>query len=101
MAVRVVEFSSGGTKLERFLPINQHTQRKGLNFENWFSGELSRIGPYFSNKVTQKLMLFNNKKLAHKRKKSRKMGQFRGKISLTIGWTISEIIFETILVKYL
>ena len=35
MAVRVVKFSSGGTKLERFLPKNQHTQRKLLNFENW------------------------------------------------------------------
>ena len=25
----------GGTKLERVLPKNQHTQRKLLNFENW------------------------------------------------------------------
>ena len=25
----------GGTKLERFLPKNLHTQRKLLNFENW------------------------------------------------------------------
>ena len=33
MAIRVVEFSNG-TKLERFLPKNQHTQRKVLNFEN-------------------------------------------------------------------
>ena len=32
MAIRVVEFSNGGTKLERFLPKNQHTQRKLLNF---------------------------------------------------------------------
>ena len=40
MAIRVVEFSNGGgTKLERFLPKNQHTQRKLLNFENWISGE--------------------------------------------------------------
>ncbi len=37
MAVQVVEFSKGGTKLERFLPKNQHTQRKLLNFENWIS----------------------------------------------------------------
>ena len=29
MVIRVVEFSSGGT---RFLPKNQHTQRKILNF---------------------------------------------------------------------
>ena len=28
-------FLAGGTKLERFLPKNQHTQRKILNFENW------------------------------------------------------------------
>ena len=28
-------FQTGGTKLERFLPKNQHTQRKSLNFENW------------------------------------------------------------------
>ena len=33
-------FQAGGTKLERFLPKNQHTQRKLLNFENWCSGEL-------------------------------------------------------------
>ena len=37
MAIRVMEFSNGGTKLERFLPKNQHTQRKLLNFENWIS----------------------------------------------------------------
>ena len=35
MAIRVVEFSNGDTKLERFLHKNQHTQRKFLNFENW------------------------------------------------------------------
>ena len=32
----------GGTKLERFLPKNQHTQRKLLNFENWVNGEVSK-----------------------------------------------------------
>ena len=31
-------FLAGGTKLERFLPKNQHTQRKLLNFENWVNG---------------------------------------------------------------
>ena len=51
MAVRVVEFSSGGTKLERFLPKNQHTQRKLLNFEFWINGKLSKIRHHFSNKV--------------------------------------------------
>ena len=30
----------GGTKFERFLPENQHTQRKLLNFENWINGGL-------------------------------------------------------------
>ena len=45
-------FKRGGKKLQRFLPKNQHTQRKLLNFENWCSGELSKIGPHFSNKVT-------------------------------------------------
>ena len=28
-------FQAGGTKLERFLPKNQHTQRKLLNTDNW------------------------------------------------------------------
>ena len=32
MAIRVVEF----------LPKNQHTQRKLLNFENWIDGEVSK-----------------------------------------------------------
>ena len=38
MAIQVVDFQAGGTKLERFLHKNQHTQRKLLNFENWTSG---------------------------------------------------------------
>ena len=35
-------FQTGGTNLERFLPKNQHTQRKLLNFENWVNGEVSK-----------------------------------------------------------
>ena len=35
-------FQTGDTQLERFLPKNQHTQRKLLNFENWFNGEVSK-----------------------------------------------------------
>ena len=35
-------FQTWGTKLERFLPKNQHTQRKLLNFENWVNGEASK-----------------------------------------------------------
>ena len=37
-------FQAGGTKLERFLHKNQHTQRKLFNFELWINGELSKIG---------------------------------------------------------
>jgi cell division protein FtsW (lipid II flippase) len=40
MAIRVVEFSNGDTKLERFLHKNQYTQRKLLNFKNWINGGL-------------------------------------------------------------
>ena len=47
MVIRVVEFSNGGTKLERFLPKNQYTRRKILNFENWVNGEVSKIGHHF------------------------------------------------------
>ena len=47
MVIRVVEFSIGGTKLERFLPKNRHTQRKLLNFENWCNGEVPKIGHHF------------------------------------------------------
>jgi hypothetical protein len=42
MAIRIVEFSNGDTKLKIFLPKNQYTQRKLLNFEFWINGELSK-----------------------------------------------------------
>ena len=48
---RLWSFQAGGTKLERFLHKNQHTQRKLLNFKFWINGELSKIGHHFSNKV--------------------------------------------------
>ena len=51
MAIRVVEFSSGGYKIRKILHKNQQTQRKLLNFEFWINGELSKIGHHFSNKV--------------------------------------------------
>ena len=35
-------FQTGGAKSERFLPKNQHTRRKLLNFENWVNGEVSK-----------------------------------------------------------
>ena len=38
---RLWSFKSRYTKLARFLPKTQHTQRKLLNFEKWFNGELS------------------------------------------------------------
>ena len=44
---RLWSFQMGGTKLERFLPKNQHTQRTLLNFENWVNGEVSKIGQDF------------------------------------------------------
>ena len=43
---RLLSFQTGGAKLERFLPKNQHTQRKLLNFENWVNGEVSKIQSY-------------------------------------------------------
>ena len=58
-----------GTKLERVLPKNQHTQRKLLNSENWVNGELSKIGHHSSNKKKYKMILsknVNNKKCAPK-----------------------------------
>ena len=62
-------FKRGGTKLERFLPKNQYTERKLFDFENWCSGELSKIGHHCINKVIYKLMLsknIDNKKCAPK-----------------------------------
>ena len=47
---RLWGFQAGGTKSKTFLPKNQHTQWKLLNFENWCNGELSKIGHHFSNK---------------------------------------------------
>ena len=62
MAIRVVKISNGGggTKLERFLPKNQHTQRKLLKFENWVNGEVSKNVD--NKKCAPKLIFFNGKK---------------------------------------
>ena len=63
MAVRVVKFSSRGTKLERFLPKNQYNQRKLLNFEDWVKiglmGRCQKMSIIFESKLIQKLMLSN------------------------------------------
>ena len=63
MVKRVVDFP------KIFLPKNQHSQKKLLNFENWCSGRLSKIGHHFGNKVILKLILsknVNNKKRSPK-----------------------------------
>ena len=52
MAIQVVEFSSRGAKLERFLPKNQHAQMKLLNLVN---GEVSKIGHHFSEESDLKI----------------------------------------------
>ena len=51
MEILDMEFQVWDMKLQRFLPKNQHTQLKLLNFENWCNGELPKIGHHFSNKV--------------------------------------------------
>ena len=69
MAVGVAEFQAGGTKLQRFLHKNQHTQSKLLNFEFWINGELSKIVHHFSNEKFLKMILsknVSNKKCAPK-----------------------------------
>ena len=48
-------FQAGGSKLERFLHKNQHTQRKLLNFEFWINGELSKTGHPFSDNFFLKI----------------------------------------------
>ena len=48
-------FQTGGTKLERFMPNNQHTQRKLLNFENWGTGKCQKLGIILESEL--KMML--------------------------------------------
>ena len=53
-------FQMGDTKLERFLPKNQLTQRKLLNFEFWINGKLSKV-PKFdfqSQKSSESFSIF-------------------------------------------
>ena len=67
MAIRVVEFSRGGTKLERFLHKNQHAQRKLLNFEFWMNGMVGqkkiRIGVQFVILLTLQGCVISNSNL--------------------------------------
>ena len=52
MAIRVVEFSNGGTKLERFCPKKQHTRTNLLNFEIWVNGAVSKVPKFdFQSKL--------------------------------------------------
>ena len=60
MVIRAFEFSSGVRKLERFLPKNQLTQRKLLNFENWCNGEGSKIGHHFRKLSDLKIDVIKN-----------------------------------------
>ena len=60
---RLWSFQIGGTKLERFFPKNQHTQRKLLDFENRVNGEVSKIGNHFKNQIDLKLMLSKTKNI--------------------------------------
>ena len=49
---RLWSFQTGGIKLERFFPKNQHTQRKLLNFENWVNGEVSKSAKIWLSRST-------------------------------------------------
>ena len=49
MVIQIVEFSSWGYKFGKFLPKNQHTQMKLLNFENWCNGEVLKIFDNYTN----------------------------------------------------
>ena len=40
MAIRVVEFSNGGTNLERFLPKNQHSQTHLSKVQEYTQGNI-------------------------------------------------------------
>ena len=42
MVLWVVEFSSGGIKLEKVLLKNENIQRKIFNFDNWCNGKMSK-----------------------------------------------------------
>ena len=47
VVIWIVEFSGGGQKLERFLPKNQHTQRKLLEFEFWINGAVKNRASFY------------------------------------------------------
>ena len=51
-----------GTKSEKKLPKNQHTQRKLLNLRIGVMGRCQKMGIILENKTIQKLMLSKNVK---------------------------------------
>ena len=57
---RLWSFQMEGTKLEIFLPKNQHTQRKLLNFENWVDGKVSKSAnsQFSMSKIIQIFLIF-------------------------------------------
>jgi hypothetical protein len=56
-----MDFKSGDTKLERFLPINQHTKRKLLNFENVNVTLIERLTKSTWTPLKSKNVLLNEK----------------------------------------
>ena len=55
MAILVVEFSREGYKIREIFGKIYCSQMKLLNFENWSSGEVSKIGHHFrKNNVIKK-----------------------------------------------
>ena len=60
---RLWSFQTGYIKLEIFLPKNQHTQRKFLNFENWTNGEPQWLAKIRVFKVDYFILPSNSHKL--------------------------------------
>jgi hypothetical protein len=59
MAIQVMEFKSGDTKLERFLPKNKNTLRKLLNFDF----KIDVFNNVNNKKCAPKLVSFSEKNL--------------------------------------
>ena len=57
----VVEFSCGGVQnWKDFCLKNQHTPQKLLNFENWYNGEVSKIGHHSRKQSDLKIDAIKN-----------------------------------------
>ena len=53
---RLWNFQTRGTKLERCLPKNQHTQKKLLNFENWINRGLRSLKSQLFSSSQKKIL---------------------------------------------